>query len=122
MDFIYSTTLTVHILVGLGVIGLVLIQHGKGADMGAAFGSGASGSLFGASGSANFLSRTTGALAAVFFLTSLGLSYMAGSRTPVTGSVVDAAVQSAPAEPLPAKQELPLPTGVLDSKAKDIPK
>lgn len=122
MDFIYSTTLTVHILVGLSVIALVLVQHGKGADMGAAFGSGSSGSLFGATGSANFLSRTTAALAAVFFLTSLGLSYMAGSRTQVSGSVVDAAVQSAPAETLPAKQELPLPTGVLDSKARDIPK
>jgi preprotein translocase subunit SecG len=59
------------------VIGLVLLQHGKGADMGAAFGSGASGSLFGASGSANFLSRATAVLATVFFLTSLGLSYMA---------------------------------------------
>ncbi|MDK9724314.1 MAG: preprotein translocase subunit SecG [Sterolibacteriaceae bacterium MAG5] len=122
MDFIYSTTLTVHILVGLAVIALVLVQHGKGADMGAAFGSGSSGSLFGATGSANFLSRTTAALAAVFFLTSLGLSYMAGSRTQVSGSVVDAAVQSAPAETLPAKPELPLPTGVPDSKARDIPK
>lgn len=122
MDFIYSTTLTVHILVGLGVIGLVLIQHGKGADMGAAFGSGASGSLFGATGSANFLSRATAVLAAVFFLTSLTLSYIAGSRPATSGSVVDAAVKSAPVETLPAKQDLQVPAGVLDSKAKDIPK
>jgi preprotein translocase subunit SecG len=64
----FSVVLTVHVLAGLGVIGLVLMQHGKGADMGAAFGSGASGSLFGSSGSANFLSRTTAALAAVFLL------------------------------------------------------
>ena len=71
---VFSVVLTVHVLAGLGVIGLVLMQHGKGADMGAAFGSGASGSLFGSSGSANFLSRTTAALAAVFFVTSLGLS------------------------------------------------
>ena len=71
---LFPLILTVHILVGATVIGLVLLQHGKGADMGAAFGSGASGSLFGASGSANFLSRTTAILATVFFLTSLGLS------------------------------------------------
>jgi preprotein translocase subunit SecG len=73
--------LIVHVLVGLGVIGLVLVQHGKGADMGAAFGSGASGSLFGASGSANFLSRTTAALATVFFISSLGLSFLASRTT-----------------------------------------
>ena len=66
----------VHVLSAVSVIVLVLLQHGKGADMGAAFGSGSSGSLFGASGSANFLSRTTGALAAVFFVTSLGLTYL----------------------------------------------
>src|SRR5512135_2755797 len=66
-----------HVLVAIALVGLVLLQHGKGADMGAAFGSGASGSLFGASGSANFLSRTTAALATVFFLTSMGLTYFA---------------------------------------------
>jgi preprotein translocase subunit SecG len=69
-------------LLGLGLIGLVLMQHGKGADMGAAFGSGASGSLFGSSGSANFLSRLTAGLAGVFFVTSLGLSYLAGAKSP----------------------------------------
>ncbi len=74
MSWMFSLVLTIHILVALAIIGLVLVQHGKGADMGAAFGSGASGSLFGASGSANFLSRTTGVLAAVFFLTSLSLA------------------------------------------------
>ena len=62
------------------IIGLVLLQHGKGADMGAAFGSGSSGSLFGAAGSANFLSRTTAVLAAVFFLTSLGLTYVSAHK------------------------------------------
>ena len=117
MSFLFPLVLTVHILVGVSVIGLVLLQHGKGADMGAAFGSGASGSLFGASGSANFLSRTTGVLAAVFFLTSLGLAYLANSRPVTSGSVIDAAVtapaQSAPAEPVPAKD---------GSKAQDIPK
>lgn len=66
MEYLFSVVLVVHILAAIGVIGLVLVQHGKGADMGAAFGSGASGSLFGATGSANFLSRTTAVLAAVF--------------------------------------------------------
>ena len=121
-SFMYSLVLTVHILVGMGVIGLVLLQHGKGADMGAAFGSGASGSLFGASGSANFLSRATATLAAVFFLTSLTLSYMATNRQQVSGSVIDAArTESVPA--LPSKGESPSqPSTAADSKAKDIPK
>ncbi len=81
-----------HVLVALALIGLVLLQHGKGADMGAAFGSGSSGSLFGASGSANFLSRATAVLATVFFLTSMGLTFFSTQRpdqvkktvTPVT--------------------------------------
>lgn len=69
-----------HLLVGGAVITLVLLQHGKGADMGAAFGSGASGSLFGATGSANFLSRTTAVLATLFFLSSLGLTYFSSQK------------------------------------------
>ena len=73
MELLHTILMTVHIIAGISVIRLVLLQHGKGADMGADFGSGASGSLFGATGSANFLSRATAALAAVFFLTSLGL-------------------------------------------------
>jgi len=73
--------LVVHLLVAIAVCGFVLLQHGKGADMGAAFGSGASGSLFGAVGSANFLSRTTAVLATVFFLSSLGLTWFATART-----------------------------------------
>jgi preprotein translocase subunit SecG len=89
MELLHTILMTVHIIAGISVIGLVLLQHGKGADMGAAFGSGASGSLFGATGSANFLSRATAALAAVFFLTSLGLSYIATSRPKVSGSVMD---------------------------------
>ena len=68
MNVILTIILAVQMLTALGMIGLILIQHGKGADMGAAFGSGSSGSLFGASGSANFLSRTTAVLAAVFFV------------------------------------------------------
>src|ERR671929_214618 len=80
--------LVVHVLAAAGLIGLVLLQHGKGADMGAAFGSGASGSLFGASGSANFLSRTTAVLAAVFFLTSMGLTYVT-SHKPQSASIME---------------------------------
>jgi preprotein translocase subunit SecG len=116
MDFLHTLVLTVHIIAGLSVIGLVLVQHGKGADMGAAFGSGASGSLFGATGSANFLSRVTAVFATVFFITSLGLSYIATARPKQGGSVMDApAVQSAPAKP--ETNSLPA-----DSKANDIPK
>ena len=120
MDFLFPIILSVHILVGLSVIGLVLIQHGKGADMGAAFGSGSSGSLFGSSGSANFLSRTTAVLAAVFFLTSLGLSYIATAKPRVSGSVMDGAATSQPAPSAPAS-EAP-PAAPSDSKTKDIPK
>jgi len=72
MSILMTVLMVVQVLSALGVIVLVLLQHGKGADMGAAFGSGASGSLFGASGSANFMSRTTGGLATVFFLRNVG--------------------------------------------------
>src|SRR5919206_4575101 len=90
--------LVFHILAAAGVIGLVLLQHGKGADMGAAFGSGASGSLFGATGSANFLSRTTAILAAVFFACTLILAYFSHSVRPVSsGSVLERAAPAAPA-------------------------
>jgi len=75
MGFWLNLIIVAHVLVALAIIGLVLLQHGKGADMGAAFGSGSAGSLFGSAGAANFLSRTTAILAAVFFATSLGLTY-----------------------------------------------
>ncbi len=86
-----NVMVVLHVLVALAIIGLVLLQHGKGADMGAAFGSGSSGSLFGASGSANFLSRTTAVLAAVFFVSSLALTYFATPAPGESGSVVDRA-------------------------------
>ncbi|MBM3391534.1 MAG: preprotein translocase subunit SecG [Betaproteobacteria bacterium] len=116
---LFPLVLTVHILVGATVIGLVLLQHGKGADMGAAFGSGASGSLFGATGSANFLSRATAILATVFFLTSLALSFMATSRSQAPSSVMEQ-VQPQPVEPAPAAPAQP--AAGADSKAKEIPK
>jgi protein translocase SecG subunit len=79
MNVVLTIVLAVQMLSALGMIGLILVQHGKGADMGAAFGSGGSGSLFGASGSANFLSRSTGILAALFFACTLLLAYFGGS-------------------------------------------
>ena len=76
MEWLKTLLMVVQIISAIGIIGLVLVQQGKGADMGAAFGSGSSGSIFGATGSSNFLSRTTGILAAVFFLTTLSISYV----------------------------------------------
>ena len=123
MSWLFSVVLTVHILVALAIIALVLMQHGKGADMGAAFGSGASGSLFGASGSANFLSRTTGILAAVFFATSLSLAYIASGKPKTTGSLMQESVQSVPASTAaPATAEAPAGAADAASKAKEIPK
>ena len=89
-----NVLIALHVLVALAIIGLVLLQHGKGADMGSGFGGGASGSLFGATGSANFLSRTTAVLAALFFLLSLALAYVATkNRVPSGGGVMDAVKQ-----------------------------
>jgi preprotein translocase subunit SecG len=78
---LYQIIIVIHILLGLGIIGLVLMQQGKGADAGAAFGSGASGSVFGAQGSASFLSRSTAIFATLFFITSLGLAFLSGYQT-----------------------------------------
>lgn len=99
MSWVLNLVLAVQILSALGMIGLILVQHGKGADMGAAFGSGSSGSLFGASGSANFLSRTTGVLATVFFVCTLALAYFGNARPASTGggSVLEGAAVTAPA-------------------------
>ncbi|MBP5987859.1 MAG: preprotein translocase subunit SecG [Azonexus sp.] len=123
MNWLFSLILTIHILVALAIIGLVLMQHGKGADMGAAFGSGASGSLFGATGSANFLSRTTGVLAAVFFATSLTLAYIGSNKPKTTGSLMQDTVQSQTvSQPAPAGGESPAAPADAGSRAKDIPK
>jgi preprotein translocase subunit SecG len=86
-----NLAIVVHVLIAIAIVGLVLLQHGKGADMGSGFGGGASGSLFGATGSANFLSRTTAILAAFFFASSLALAYLATTRPREAGSVVDRA-------------------------------
>jgi len=90
MNWMLNVMVLVQVLSALVMIGLVLVQHGKGADMGASFGSGASGSLFGATGSANFLSRSTAVCAAVFFVCTLGLAYVSNDRSGgVTDSVLD---------------------------------
>ena len=100
MNIVMNLVLALQILTALVMIGLVLIQHGKGADMGASFGSGASGSLFGATGSANFLSRSTAVCAFVFFVATLYLAYSANDRPrATTGSVLDRPAASAPGLP-----------------------
>jgi preprotein translocase subunit SecG len=98
MNYVMNLVVALQILTALVMIGLVLIQHGKGADMGASFGSGASGSLFGATGSANFLSRSTAACAAVFFVCTLALAYTSNDRPKASaGSILDRPATSASA-------------------------
>jgi preprotein translocase subunit SecG len=133
MDLWLNVVIGMHVLVALGIIGLVLLQHGKGADMGSGFGGGASGSLFGATGSANFLSRATAALATLFFVTSLGLAYLATNKPRSGGGVLDA-VKTMPASPVqdgapkaPEKAASDKPAAEAPkapadgSKAKDVP-
>ena len=124
MDILYVIVLIVNIVSALGVIGLVLMQHGKGADMGAAFGSGASGSLFGATGAANFLSRSTAVLATVFFVTALLLANFQSSQAKSAGSVMQSNVESSPgvagAASVPTEGKIADPEGA--SKAKNVPR
>lgn len=111
--------LVVHVMLSLGIIGLVLLQRGKGADAGAALGGGASASMFGARGASNFLSRTTGVLAALFIINSLALAYLASKQSvpgsvtdtfiteqqqPATGDIPDASVPAAPTSDVPPAQ------------------
>lgn len=107
MNFLITALLTVQMLSAVVMIGLILMQQGKGADMGAAFGSGGSGSLFGASGSANFLSRSTAILATVFFSATLALAYFGNLHTSAGTSVLErqAAPQPAPAPAATAASE-----------------
>ena len=118
-----TLVLVIHVLAALTIAVLVLLQHGKGADMGAAFGSGSAGSLFGSAGAANFLSRTTAVLAAVFFATTLALTYFSApsKSSGVTESLVVPAGQtdSKPAAPAPSA---PAPAGTSQGKPAEIPK
>lgn len=121
MLFLKTLIIVVQLLSALGIIGLVLLQHGKGADMGAAFGSGASGSLFGATGSANFLSRATAILATIFFVTTLALTYIGSYKSrpsagllgsvgapAVSATAASASLASAPvAAPAPSSSAVP---------------
>jgi len=112
MNVLLNLVVAVQILAALVMIGLVLIQHGKGADMGASFGSGASGSLFGATGSANFMSRSTAVCAAVFFACTLALAYFSNDRArPASETVLDRPALGAPAAsvPLTGAAQVPAP-------------
>lgn len=113
MSWLNVTAVIIHMLLALAIVGLVLLQRGRGADAGAGFGAGASGTVFGARGSASFLSRTTAVLAALFFVTSLTLAYLGGKQTAPT-SVIDRLPQPAePAKDAPAPAALPeIPSGV----------
>jgi len=128
MLYLKTLIIVVQLLSALGVIGLVLLQHGKGADMGAAFGSGASGSLFGATGSANFLSRTTAVLAAVFFVTTLTLTYLGAYRAKPSAGVLGAAVtapvaaSATAAASAPAGGSAALAASAASVPATDVPK
>jgi preprotein translocase subunit SecG len=104
-----TIVVVIQILAALAMIGLVLVQHGKGADIGASFGGGSSGSLFGASGSANFLSRSTAACATVFFVCTLSLAYMAnsGARPAAGDSVLDRALPASQGASEPAPGQIP---------------
>lgn len=106
----YTILVVLHVLVSIALIGLVLIQHGKGADAGAAFGSGASGTVFGARGSANFLTRVTAWLAAGFFVLSLALAYIVHGQSDTGSSVIDVAPVDAevPTIQVPAEAEAPV--------------
>jgi preprotein translocase subunit SecG len=132
MNSLFNLIIVVQVLSAVAIIGLVLLQHGKGADMGAAFGSGASGSLFGATGSSNFLSKSTALAAAIFFAATLGLSLLASQRgvsagggvmenvsvpVPVKGS---AAIPSA-APTAPAAGEAPAPAAAAPAASEAAP-
>lgn len=101
---VYTILVIVQVVIALALIGLILLQHGKGADAGAAFGSGASGTVFGAKGSANFMTRSTAALATVFFAVSLTLAYLINGASTPTGSVTDQVQQQAPGSSLLSDQ------------------
>jgi len=128
----YTIVLVLHIVAAAAIIGLVLVQHGKGADMGAAFGSGSAGSLFGSAGAANFLSRSTAVLAAMFFVTSLGLTFFTVHSKSTSGVMEQ--LKSQPAKPgaattsivTPAAPAAPAPSApgaaVPETKPGEVPK
>lgn len=114
MNLLHTATIVFHVLIAAAIVGLVLLQRGRGADAGAGFGSGASGTVFGARGSASFLSRATATLAALFFVTNLALAYMGGRKEEAPSSVVDQ-VQT------PAKEQENLPPSLPETPAAPAP-
>jgi preprotein translocase subunit SecG len=118
MNWLHTTTIVLHVLIAASIVALVLLQRGRGADAGAGFGAGASGTVFGARGSASFLSRTTAMLAALFIVTSLTLAYL-GSRGPEAPSSVIDRVQT-PAEAAELPPPLPAP-GDTDGEPVELP-
>jgi preprotein translocase subunit SecG len=113
MEILQSLMLAVHVLTAVAIIVLVLLQQGKGADMGAAFGTGSAGSVFGAAGSANFLSRSTAVAATVFFATSVALTYYSAKTPSVSGGVMQGV--TAPAKEESAKKDAAAPTTSVDA-------
>lgn len=118
---LYQVIIVIHILLGLGIVGLVLIQQGKGADAGAAFGSGASGSVFGAQGSASFLSRTTAIFATLFFITSLGLAMLSGYQVKKTDIILDTPAAEEVKSDVPLSQSKPSSDEVPVAKLPEAP-
>jgi preprotein translocase subunit SecG len=131
MNWLHTATIVFHVLIAAAIVGLVLLQRGKGADAGAGFGAGASGTVFGARGSASFLSRMTATLAALFFATSLTLAYLGGRKPEAPKSVIDrvgvpaAPVQELPPAPTtqqaPADEPVEAPTQQGDSQTSEPP-
>lgn len=118
MSSLFSIIVVVQVVSALAIIALVLLQHGKGADMGAAFGSGASGSLFGATGSSNFLSKSTGVAATIFFVATLALGYFGNKRVAVSGGVMESLpVSAAPASAAAGASVAALPASAPASAA-----
>ncbi len=117
MNTLYSILVAIDVLLAIGIIGLILIQHGKGADVGAAFGSGASGTVFGSQGSASFLTRVTAVLATLFFVNSLALAYLASNR-PTAESVIDNVEQT---EVNTTVTDIPEVEGMTDTGSSDVP-
>jgi preprotein translocase subunit SecG len=133
MGSLFNLVIIVQVISAIAIIGLVLLQHGKGADMGAAFGSGASGSLFGATGSSNFMSKSTGVAAAIFFAATLALSYITTHQTNnVSGGVMDklpaatapapATTNAIPATPAAPAASAPAAAPATPAPANSIPK
>lgn len=125
MNILLTVIIVIQVLAALIIIGLVLLQHGKGADMGAAFGSGASGSLFGATGSSNFLSKSTGVAATIFFCATLALAYFGNKSPTASGGVMEnLPAPSAPAGSAAPAQQPAAPAGGTSAPApaNQIPK